>query len=741
MHRRFVKDGSGVGGGVQMGTMMVQNSSWPGRLSLLVVVVVMVAVVGIAWGGVDEPSHHYHYHHHLLTDVMDEVTESYMRGCHVVLVTDSHTSPLFHWMLRRVWGSDVGVMVVHIGQEDLDRKELLQGVWLDSATLRCRTLLLLLHSTHIHYVTRFLETGGLWRWPDARIVVLGDKDAAHTLLLHPALRNAGHTLYLATHTHHLQPSPPPPTFTFKLRRSGLENQGERMVKVLWRSVDGDEGRPSIHAQSSTQPLPSPLSSGGEGDLRGRVMRVVTLEYIPFILYKEEMCLGGTVTLQDSIDYRILDPLAASLNFTYEVIEPKDCMWGQDDEHGNWSGIVGSLQHQEADFSLNLTPTFTRLAAIDFSVIYSSDSMVIISPKPKPLPRHLSLLRPFLGDVWVGIGAMTVVLCVVLWVQQKTWPWVSGGGGGGGGLENSGSIFTSIWGILLDNSLSTIPSATSAKVVVGTWILAALVVTSAYRSSLVAHLTVQERYPPINSFEDLLNAPDWAWGSTNNIAGTSLIYFTRATNPVIQQIYKRLRESMELVLEGQFSCISWLSFINTDLAAVYGDPASSPFHFSSTTYPIGAGNAWGFRKGAPFLGVIRRMKQRMIEAGLVKHWEEMFVSAYVNNDQSNLTLQHNSYPSQDDGSVGQEVLGLEHLEGAFYLLLFGHALATLVLIVETFIVPFLYKRSSTVYTPRLTLTPLSTSLEPTPAVPISLTPTSTVPTSLTETHTLSTSFHR
>ncbi|KAK4318235.1 hypothetical protein Pmani_010745 [Petrolisthes manimaculis] len=607
-------------------------------------------------------------------------------------------------------------MVVYIGQEDLDGQELLQGVWWDSATLRCRTLLLLLHSIHIHYVTRFLETGGLWRWPDARIVVLGDNDTAHTLLFHPALRNTGHALYLTTHTHHPQPSPPPlpPTLTFKLRRSGLENQGERMVKVLWRSVAGDEGRPLIHSQSSTQPLPSPLSSGGEGDLRGRVMRVVTLEYVPFIiLYKEEeMCHGGTVTLQDSLDYRILDTLAASLNFTYEVMEPEDCMWGQDDEHGNWSGIVGLLQYQEADFSLNLSPTSTRLAAIDFSVIYSQDTTVIISPKPKPLPRYLALLRPFLGGVWMGIGAMTVVLCVVLFVQQKTWHWVSGSGGGddgdggdggGGGLGNIGSIFTSIWGILLDNSLSTTPSATSAKVVVGTWLLAALVVTSAYRSSLVAHLTVQHSYPPINSFEDLLNAPDWAWGSTHNLGGTSLMYFARATNPVIQQIYKRLKASLELVLEGHFSCISWLSFINTDLTALYGDPASSPFHFSSTTYQLEAGNAWGFRKGAPFLGVMRRMKQRMIETGLVNHWEKAVVSAYVNNVQSNLTLQRNSYSSQDDGGVGQEVLGLEHLQGAFYLLLFGHALATFVLIVETFIVPSLYNRSSTVNTLTLTHT--------------------------------------
>lgn len=79
--------------------------------------------------------------------------------------------------------------------------------------------------------------------------------------------------------------------------------------------------------------------------------------------------------------------------------------------------------------------------------------------------------------------------------------------------------------------------TSLQVVVGTWLLAVLVVDSAYRSSLVAHLTVQASYPPINSYEDLLNAPAWSW-SSYNFSGTNKIYFSRATNPILQQIYKR-----------------------------------------------------------------------------------------------------------------------------------------------------------------------------------------------------------
>lgn len=74
-------------------------------------------------------------------------------------------------------------------------------------------------------------------------------------------------------------------------------------------------------------------------------------------------------------------------------------------------------------------------------------------------------------------------------------------------------------------------------VVGTWLLAALVVDSAYRSSLVAHLTVQASYAPINSYEDLLNAPEWSWGMPN-FTGSNYVYFARATNKALMEIYKR-----------------------------------------------------------------------------------------------------------------------------------------------------------------------------------------------------------
>lgn len=79
---------------------------------------------------------------------------------------------------------------------------------------------------------------------------------------------------------------------------------------------------------------------------------------------------------------------------YEVKEPEDCQWGLEAEGGNWTGIVGTLQHEKADFSMDLTLTPQRAAVVDFCRVYIDENLVILSLKPQPPPEYLSLIRPF-----------------------------------------------------------------------------------------------------------------------------------------------------------------------------------------------------------------------------------------------------------------------------------------------------------------------------------------------------------
>ncbi|XP_071532991.1 glutamate receptor-like [Panulirus ornatus] len=331
------------------------------------------------------------------------------------------------------------------------------------------------------------------------------------------------------------------------------------------------------------------------NLMGHTLQVVTKSYFPFIDYQHNSSHpDGPLSPLDALDTRILNAFAARLNFTYEMREPWDKTWGVPLTGGNWSGIVGTLQHHQADFSLNLTPSAPRMKVISHSCIYTYDPLLILSLRPRPLPRHLALTRPFLGEVWITIIICTSVSGVILWLLQKGWSWVSGQRS----IRFPPAIFHS-WGLLLEEPSTYNPSNVSGQVFVGSWLLSCVVIGTGYRSSLVSHLSVQGKTLPINTFQDLLSRDGWSWGG-KNFSGTTLLYFTQSPDPDIKEIQRHMpiyavEEGVERVLDGGFSYITLKSDINVKILSVYFDKyGKTPFHLSTSEYPILGGNSWGVR---------------------------------------------------------------------------------------------------------------------------------------------------
>lgn len=78
--------------------------------------------------------------------------------------------------------------------------------------------------------------------------------------------------------------------------------------------------------------------------------------------------------------------------------PEDGQWGVQQEGGSWTGTVGTLQRRRADFSMLLNWSSLRLTVIDFSRIYASEPLVIVSTQPRPRPHYLALVAPFTGQI-------------------------------------------------------------------------------------------------------------------------------------------------------------------------------------------------------------------------------------------------------------------------------------------------------------------------------------------------------
>lgn len=69
-----------------------------------------------------------------------------------------------------------------------------------------------------------------------------------------------------------------------------------------------------------------------------------------------------------------------------------------EKDGEFDGLMGQLQREEADFSTLTGPTPSRLKVIDYVHSYPPDLMTIASLKPSVLPQHMALIRPFTGTV-------------------------------------------------------------------------------------------------------------------------------------------------------------------------------------------------------------------------------------------------------------------------------------------------------------------------------------------------------
>ncbi|XP_071535578.1 glutamate receptor ionotropic, kainate 4-like [Panulirus ornatus] len=372
-------------------------------------------------------------------------------------------------------------------------------------------------------------------------------------LHHPSLHNAKHILYFALHVY--------------------EKLSNPNTKINIRTCKKEDPE----------------------DFMGHKFQILAIPFFPISDFKrnsEE--LGTTYTPLDSVDIRMMNSFTAHANFTYEVREPWDGLWGVDSGNGNWTGIVGFLQHQRADFGFDLNLTPTRLKVLDFSIPYVRESIAIFSLKPGLLPQHLAIIRPFTKGIWLILFVSFLVWSVTLWLMQKAWSVRVGGHS-----MRLSSSFLYGWSSLMERWTFNPPVNLSSRVLVGLWLLACEILTNTYRSSLVAHLIVQDKMPGINSFQDVLARDGWGWG-TSFSSGALMLFFKYHPYSHIQEIYNGMQhapaeEQFRRVLKGSYSHITYKNFGTAIVTASFTDSRGyTPIHLSRTEYLQFLGIGWGFR---------------------------------------------------------------------------------------------------------------------------------------------------
>ncbi|XP_063885529.1 probable glutamate receptor [Scylla paramamosain] len=373
----------------------------------------------------------------------------------------------------------------------------------------------------------------------------------------------------------------------------------------------------------------------------------------------------------------------SKGLLYEIREEPNRTWGLE-SNGVHTGMMGQLQREEADFCTIAAPTPQRLAVVDYMRGYPSDYMTVISLKPSILPQHMALIRPFSEIVWIGVLTCVFMLGFTMWLLQKLFRWFVHGSN----VPLHRTVMYS-WGALLEQPPSDPSISVSGQLLVGWWLMFCLIVSTGFRSSLIAHLTVQGKTQPPKTMKDLVEADNWKWSTEPwLLKGVPHEYFSRHPDPVVQKIYEEMEllsteEAVKRVMKGRFAMIIYENYMAPIIATRYTDSLGrTPFYISKESFPIMAAFGWGFRKGAPFFRRMNQMLNSLRDAGIITYWTKEVIAQRIREEREKRRTETydilTDFQKEDDSVIA---LGIQHLQGAFILLGIGSVVAMLSFIVE------------------------------------------------------------
>ncbi|KAH9512847.1 hypothetical protein Btru_036743 [Bulinus truncatus] len=124
-------------------------------------------------------------------------------------------------------------------------------------------------------------------------------------------------------------------------------------------------------------------------LNKRKLIVSIAQWPPFVIQDKEGVYSG-------FNMDILKYLESLLNFTSILVDSTDKEWGNKEENGTYTGLIGQLQRKEVDVLMAPVAVDTdRDHVMDFTFPYFTDYTTVVLKKPDPnLTKWLTLIEPF-----------------------------------------------------------------------------------------------------------------------------------------------------------------------------------------------------------------------------------------------------------------------------------------------------------------------------------------------------------
>ncbi|KAG8178197.1 hypothetical protein JTE90_025962 [Oedothorax gibbosus] len=192
----------------------------------------------------------------------------------------------------------------------------------------------------------------------------------------------------------------------------------------------------------------------------------------------------------TIETRFLKLIAQHMRFSYKLMLPVDGQFGIPQPNGNWTGIIGMIQRDEADLSVaHLAMTEHRMQTIDFSESYWMEDVTFMTELPPLLPKTYFYAYPFTLGMWLAILAVMIITTFFLLPR-----------------EGFGAVLMTVLRGLCRQSVNVKSAKTvSRQLLLGHWLYFANFVTMSYCAVLLSFLTVPLRQKGVETIDDLCRA--------------------------------------------------------------------------------------------------------------------------------------------------------------------------------------------------------------------------------------------
>ncbi|XP_074525818.1 glutamate receptor ionotropic, delta-2 isoform X1 [Halichoeres trimaculatus] len=264
----------------------------------------------------------------------------------------------------------------------------------------------------------------------------------------------------------------------------------------------------------------------ENNMRGVVLRVVTILEEPFVMVSENV-LGKPKKYQGfSID--VLDALSNYLGFKYEIYVAPDHKYGSLQPDGQWNGLMGELVFKRADVGLSaLTITPERESVVDFTTRYMDYSVGVLLRKAERTVDMFACLAPFDLSLWACIAGTVLLIGILVyllnWLNPPRLPM---------GSVSSTTLYNSMWfvyGSFVQQGGEVPYTTLATRMMMGFWWMFALIVISSYTANLAAFLTITRIENSIQSLQDLSKQTELPYGTVLDSAVYDQVR-SKAMNP-------------------------------------------------------------------------------------------------------------------------------------------------------------------------------------------------------------------